>query len=229
MRTSWNLLPRIGEDQPVASNVSEPAPARIRGVRGWERFLFLGMVLVWLFWLAGQIARDRSWLLGLCLDFPSPVLASFYAGLVLLMGWRRHHRLALIAATLGLAPLGMIVWVENQWVRPTLNQKGKVGKTFRLVHWNIGYGAQGEEEAKRELAQCGADVLVVSEPTVPVVFHFAKVLGPSYKYAPYSGSVHLIARGELTDRLTLADDHGLKVHIPGASLPPPMDEYIDRM
>src|SRR5215472_11096399 len=66
-------------------------------------------------WGVGQLARDRAWLTGLCFYIPSAFLA------VLLAGWALYHlagrrrKSAVLAALFALAPLGIVLLVENHF------------------------------------------------------------------------------------------------------------------
>ncbi len=199
----------MGQDQ--VPSLDEPGAERVRGRKkrpGASRVLGVAALLE-SFWLIGQVARDRSWFLGLCLDIPSPGLAFLCVCLALISAWRRRHLLAAMAVFLALPPLVMIAFVENQWVRPATSHEP--GKALRIVHWNIGYSTSGRYAAIRELAESQADILVVTEPTKPIFTRFAEKLAPTYSNFDFD-SIEVIAKGTLSHHQYLAHEGGLKVH-----------------
>ena len=78
---------------------------------GTVRILSIGLVAVW---VLGQILRDRNFWTGLMFYFPTPVLVG---GLLLLFTFFRTSRRLIFG--LLIAPLGMLLGVENQWQRPS--------------------------------------------------------------------------------------------------------------
>lgn len=186
----------------------EGAGPRIRGRReGVVGFAIVAAL--WATWLAGQVFRDRTWLLGLCFDIPSPAVAA----LCLVAAWRLRRRgwsvLWIAPALFSLAPLGMVVLVENRWIRPAFAPTGE--EPVRLIHWNVGYGAWGYGGAKEELLRSRARIYVLSEVPPEFEIHLAAGLGPGYA-AIRMGSMAVVADGPLDPPRRLVDDGTLRVH-----------------
>lgn len=118
----------------------------------------LSLALV-LFWVIGQLARDRAWLTGLCFYIPSALLA------VLLVGWALYHvtgrrrKSAALAAVFALPPLGIVLLVENHFGAPP--PAATAPQSVRLVHWNV----QGRlsEGARQALIAHRAALYILSE------------------------------------------------------------------
>lgn len=130
--------------------------------------LLLSVLLV-VIWIAGQVLRDRNLYTGLMFYFPTPILAT--ALILLAMAIRRHRWLYLALAA---APIGMLLFVENRWVRPELPgdvvlATGDTGERMplRLVHWNVCHGELGWEKQWEHIERLHPDVIVLSEIPEP--------------------------------------------------------------
>lgn len=192
---------------PDASN----APKQ-RGRRQIEHGLAAGAGLVWLLWLVGQLARDRTWVSGLCFYIPSAALAALGVGLAGWFALRSATRLAVAAGLLGLVPAGFVVLAENQWTRPAAPAPARPGVRLRLVHWNIAYGLHGPDALVHELLRRRADAYVLSEVPRPFPLDdLARRLGPGYSSVRF-GSMAVIADGQLVDGQRLVrESNGLKI------------------
>ena len=158
------------------------------GFAGTARVLSIGLVAIWVF---GQILRDRNWWIALMFYFPTPVLVAWL--LLLFKISRTSWRL-----TLGLliAPLGILLGVENQWMRPesptaanlpsdrsensstsetTVSAAATDGISMRLIHWNLARGVMGWEQQWRHIESLHPDVIVLSE--IPTVFDASTLTG----------------------------------------------------
>ena len=141
--------------------------------------LSMGLVAVW---ALGQILRDRNWWTGLMFYVPSPGLVAW---LLLMLIIARTSR----CLTLGLliAPLGMLLGVENQWIRPenpgteTVSSETTVSRAttnpvpMRLIHWNLAGGVMGWEKQWRHIESLNPDIIVLSE--IPELFDAATQTG----------------------------------------------------
>lgn len=148
----------------------------------------MGLVAVW---ALGQILRDRNWWTGLMFYFPTPVLVAW---LLLMFRISRTSR----RLTLGLliAPLGMLLAVENQWMRPDapttenltteMHRNASMSDTavidtsteltrLRLVHWNLARGVMGWEKQWQHIESLHPDIIVLSE--IPVLFDAKTLTG----------------------------------------------------
>lgn len=137
-----------------------PWPGRIRA--GLPYALFGG-------WALGEITRDCCHPLALLFYLPSPVIAACLWGWV---GWNlraKQIRRAGLLFALSLAPLLMILFIENQWTRPVatnLAQPENAGKRpFTLLHWNANYLYRGDEGMGTVLGREHPDAVVLSEVT----------------------------------------------------------------
>lgn len=156
--------------------------------------------LAWCLWLVGQLARDATWLTGLCFYIPSPALL---LGLVIgaTISWRKKRRRA---ASLLLAPTLLVsifvLGIENRLIgtRPALNNEGTSSDpTLRLVHWNVFSGKLGWDSIQDTLRATGADLCILSEvPDELNAAEFARSFGEEYT-AVRRKNLAVIARGEL--------------------------------
>jgi len=153
--------------------------------------VFAATLLLVLLWGIGQAARDATWLTGMCFYIPSVVVAAALVGWTLVCGVRRRYKLAVLAAGLALAPLGVVLFAENRFgaepVRPAADGE------LRLVHWNVAHRlSPGAQEVLRDQH---ADLHVLSEiPDARTVEEFRAMLGPEYQ-AQIFAKLAVIARG----------------------------------
>jgi vancomycin resistance protein VanJ len=129
-------------------------------------------------WAVGQFVRDRNHFTALMFYFPTPVLATWLLTFAWFSKRRRRFYLAL-----AIAPLGMLLGVENQWIRPSIQGTeflrsggdSDFGSAvpaaertpLRLVHWNLCHGLMGWEKQWQHLESLQADVIVLSEIPEP--------------------------------------------------------------
>ena len=167
-------------------------------------------------WLIGQIARDATWLSGLCFYIPSPLLVMLLvltACVQFRLGNRLRSRAVWVAATL---PLFFVVFIENSFSLPAVQERKTINeraenatsgaKKTRLVHWNVCRGGLGWESIQEELANRAADIYIVSE--VPAIHDalapLLERLGEEFSAVRFS-SLAVIARGELSYESRLAN------------------------
>lgn len=166
------------------------------------------VVLMFPFWLVGQVARDDAWLTGMCFYIPSPFLAGAYLGFGLDYALKRRFRRSLVALALSVLPLGFVMLVENQFLRPSTPAQARA---VRLVHWNVG-GKLRPDGEQRVLRAEQADVYVLSEMgDGALVRDFRETLGPSYQ-ATVFGNLAVVAKGEVRPRGWLLNRAGARVH-----------------
>jgi endonuclease/exonuclease/phosphatase (EEP) superfamily protein YafD len=160
-----------------------------------NRCLWATVLALALLWGIGQIARDRTFLSGLCFYIPSVLVA------VSLLGWavahyaHRRRRAAILSLSLALLPLATVVFAENRFftVRPPTAAHG-----VRLVHWNVAGGLS--PRARAALVEKQAQVYVLSEvPNWESVAALCASLGSEYRAQVY-GNLAVIAAGEVTAR-----------------------------
>ncbi len=151
-----------------------------RGPR-WARRAFVGLIAFFTAWCVGQVFRDVTWVTGLCFYIPSPVLAALLilaAGLDLVRPgtlrwapnrtsrWARSRFIAASWALLGVAPILVVVFVENRFDagRPFPPDDAARGDgVVRLVHWNVYEGERGWEGVVDVMRGTQADIFVLSE------------------------------------------------------------------
>lgn len=150
--------------------------------------LSMGLVAVW---VLGQIVRDRNWWTGLMFYFPTPVLVAW-----LLLQFKISRTSRRLTLGLLIAPLGMLLAVENQWMRPdssttddsTTVRHGNSSMSdtaaldmsteltpVRLVHWNLARGVMGWEKQWQHIESLNPDIIVLSE--IPVLFDAKTLTG----------------------------------------------------
>jgi len=150
--------------------------------------LSIGLVGVW---ALGQILRDRTWWTGLMFYFPTPVLVAW---LLLLLKISRTSRRLILG--LLIAPLGMLLGIENQWVHPdyvsteistaekyensSLSDTTAIDTTtdlipLRLIHWNLARGVMGWEKQWQHIESLHPDIVVLSE--IPELFDTKTLTG----------------------------------------------------
>ncbi len=146
-------------------------------------------ILLMVVWVAGQILRDRNWWMGLLFYFPTPVVVGW---LLLILAILRTNRRVILF--LLVAPLIMLLLVENHWARPvpgfsakptpeieapqnstatTSHQSSstsgstRIAARKRLIHWNIARGVMGWEKQWNYIESLQPDIIVISEIPEP--------------------------------------------------------------
>lgn len=173
---------------------------------GTTNVLFAGTVVIVALWAIGQIARDATWLSGLCFYIPSIFLAAVLVGWALVFLSRCRRTNAAVAAGLALLPLGVVLFVENHFAAAPLST---APGEMRLVHWNVENGlAAGAQDVLRNLH---ADIFVLSEiPDAEGVEEFRSTLGREYQ-AQVFGNLAVVAAGAVRAEGWLIDRPRTKV------------------
>jgi vancomycin resistance protein VanJ len=154
-------------------------------------------VLVMVVWVAGEILRDRNWWMALLFYFPTPVLVGWLLLNLAISRTKRRRILLLLVA-----PLVMLLLVENHWIRPidelrssstsdtdttqksptaTLPEASSHPKSTRiavrkkLIHWNVARGIMGWEKQWNCIEGMKPDIVVISE--IPEPFDAASLTG----------------------------------------------------
>jgi endonuclease/exonuclease/phosphatase (EEP) superfamily protein YafD len=167
-------------------------------------------LLLFLMWSIGQIARDRTWLTGMCFYVPSPVLAGLCLCSSAVDAWRRRWRACIVACLLAIPPALAVGLAENHWRRPA-PAPSDAAKPLRAIHWNVFNGRLGWENVVDRLAEHAADLYVVSEPPeYRRVENLQARLGPEYRMLkdwPFG----VVARGEIHEPTWLVKEGRLRV------------------
>jgi hypothetical protein len=131
-------------------------------IRSHWKVLILACGTIFLFWIVGQIFKDKTWVLGLMFYIPSPVLSVGLLTIAAYSKWRRIPGWKHIGA-MAILPLLFVIVVENRWLpNGPVNLSGNVR---RLVHWNICRTNMGWDRQKAVLLNLKPDVIVLSEVT----------------------------------------------------------------
>ena len=176
-----------------------------------QRTINGGAIVFFVLWCIGQIARDQTWVTGLCFYIPSLFVGVLFAFLTFVR-WRQKSRIGWIfLAIAGLAGFCVCfvdnsifggLWVESQ--TPT--------STHTLVHWNVFDGQFYWQSGHNRLVAMAPEIIVLSEPPSPErVRALSEALGAEYDYQRF-GSMAAIARGELAPNNTLADEENYEVN-----------------
>lgn len=161
-------------------------------LRGRPRLYLVLLVCFTLAWAGGQIVRDLNRVTSLFFFIPTPICAGLlllYAASVWRSGWRKIAIGVLLAATV---PLSFLLFAENRWIVPSSEEPRS--ETFRLVHWNVGWGKGGWRDIYHTLAALDPDLVLLSEvPDYMEVEIMADSLGRIVKESNRTSSM---ARGE---------------------------------
>lgn len=143
-------------------------------------------------WAVGQLARDATWVTGLCFYLPSVVMAVVALALFGLVAIARRPALCLFAAVFALPPVLVVVLIENRFG----SGSGEDPCDLRLVHWNTG-GRPARPGVGEHLIAERADMYVLSE--VPNASHVAVLrdqLGAGYNAATFD-NLAVVGRGDV--------------------------------
>ena len=175
---------------------------------GLQSGVFAGTLALTMLWVIGQIARDWTWLTGLCFYIPSPFLAALlFVSAVFHFACRRRRTGALFAC-LALLSLCVVLFAENRFcvVRPSVTPG-----TVRLVHWNV--GGRMSSRAQNVLLGKRAQVYVLSEiPGAESVDKLRAALGPEYRSVVF-GNLAVIAAGDVKASGWLVDRRRMKAQL----------------
>lgn len=196
------------------SEVAEPLPEAGAGKpplppRSMPR-AFLGAIVLWLLWVVGQIARDRSIATEFCFYIPSPFLLALLAGAGAIALRRGAVRLAWISIALAVPPLIFTVAVENRLFASDRSKDST--DALRLVHWNVFRGRLGWDRTVASLARSEADIYVLSEvPDKAEIGKLAARLGDDY-VAVRMGGMAVLARGDIATWREIDSGPGVRVY-----------------
>jgi vancomycin resistance protein VanJ len=166
---------------------------------------------VWLVWLIGQIARDRTWVTGIFFYLPSPVLVAILLGTALIGLCKRRRIAAAVLCVLAIPPGVFVIAVENSFVRRIASTVHTEEAPWRLVHWNVG-GSRGWEKALHILRESAPDICLVSEfPREREPEELVAALGADYDVEKADRMV-IVARGELQRGRWLERSRRLKIY-----------------
>ena len=146
-------------------------------------------------WAIGEVFRDRFGITGIFFLVPTVVPAAALLVAALLAFACGCRRIALAAGLLWLFPTFWLLFIENQWVRPS--PRGDAARALRLVHWNVGPISGRPELITPVLAPLVADAYVLSECfSVEASSKVTQALGSDYKLY-HIRQIALIARGDI--------------------------------
>jgi len=189
-------MPATAQDKeagPAAGGAGRPEAAAQKPPA--RRGVFLLLTALWLLWITGRIARDRSLLTAFLFYLPSPFVAGILMAYALWSRMRGRRLRAFAAGLLAMAPLFMVLCVENRWSRPPPAPSDRA--PLRLVHWNVGRGWLGRRGVMAALRRREADLYVLSEaPPYEETDRLARGFGAGYTALRLSDMM-LIARGRL--------------------------------
>jgi vancomycin resistance protein VanJ len=176
----------------------------------WTHRFVMASAVAWLLWLIGQLARDRTWLTGLCFYIPSPAMAFLLLTASLMAARGRRRWTSITLGIMAMTPCAMVAFAENQWTRPV--NAPVAGEPIRLVHWNVAYGIWGWTGVEREIVRRRATLYVLSEvPSSLDLPALAARLGPGYR-AVRVGGMAFVADGQLQGARRLVNEGGLKLN-----------------
>ncbi|MDR3633846.1 MAG: hypothetical protein P4L84_08415 [Isosphaeraceae bacterium] len=159
-------------------------------------------------WMVGQIARDDSWVTGLCFYIPSFFLATAFLGFCVVYALCKRWRRCLLAVALFVPPCAFVAFVENRFSRPEIAARPDA---LSLVHWNVG-GKLRRNGTRRVLLSHRADAYVLSEiDDRATVQEFRDALGGPYQALEF-GNMAVVAKGAVRSRGWLLNHHGAKAH-----------------
>ena len=184
----------------VDGHRKSPPPRRLGRVLRW------GVLVFYLAWVVGQLARDATWVTGLAFYIPSVVLPPTLAAFAVWCVVTRRAWAGLLAMAAVVPPVCIVVAVENDFSeKPRCHDPGR-----RLMHWNTG-GRPTRAGVEDLLVLEHADIYVLSEiPNAEHVGFFRQRLGYGYQDVTF-GNLAVVARGGVRADGWLHDADGVRV------------------
>lgn len=178
---------------PAGPSVVERWTPFVRRLLAWTR-----TVVAWVgggsfgVWVVGQIARDATFVTGLCFYLPSVLAAVILAVVAVTLAVSRRRRSALLFALLAVPPLAFVGAVENDFIPKPPNPPGE----YRLMHWNTKGRPERPGVGEYLLAE-HADLYVLTDMAGPAhVEVFRDQLGPAYTAETF-GELAVVGRGRV--------------------------------
>ncbi len=170
-----------------------------------RRVVFRLIILMSGLWCIGQIARDRTWMTGLCFYLPTPIV---FVGLSVAGSWQwivGEKRQSKISFALAFVP-ALFLLVEN--ARLFWTPTPAATATYTLVHWNVASGRLGWNRILPRLLEQRADIYVLSErPQTVELGSVASAFGDAYQSQRFA-SMLVIAKGRITEgKWLIRSDH----------------------
>ncbi|WP_088252229.1 endonuclease/exonuclease/phosphatase family protein [Fimbriiglobus ruber] len=157
-------------------------------------------------WVVGQLARDATWITGLCFYIPSVVMVVVLVAIAGLSAVMNHRRPALMALGFALPPLLFVGLVENHFGLGKDKSQGE----FRLIHWNTG-GRPGRPGIGEYMVNERADLYVLTDiANAAHVGVLRDQLGVGYQAITFA-NLAVIGRGEIRANGWLRNSDGFEV------------------
>ena len=177
----------------TAQGVSESRSRLVRSFLAGAR-----AVVVWVgvgtfgVWAVGQLARDATFVTGLCFYLPSVLVVGVLAVVAVTLAVAHRRRSALLLALLGVPPLAFVGVVENDFVPKPAGPPGE----YRLMHWNV-KGRPVRPGVGEYLLAENTDLYVLTDMAGPAhVEVFRDQLGPGYTAETF-GELAVVGRGRV--------------------------------
>lgn len=127
---------------------------------GWVYWSLLGTTIAW---AVGQTTRDQYLVTGWLFYIPSPLVALATLSIFAVAVRRRDWKIATCFLLLMLAPLYLVVGVENRWGNRSEPRSTSENSTLRVVHWNVFHGQLGWSVVRSLFEKKEADLILFSE------------------------------------------------------------------
>jgi hypothetical protein len=178
---------------PAGPSVVERWTFLVRRLLAW-----VGPVVTWagvgtfVIWAVGQLARDATFVTGLCFYLPSVLAAGVLVVVAVTLAVARRRRAALVFALLAAPPLAVVGVVENDFTPKPPSPPGE----YKLVHWNT-KGRPARPGVGEYLLMEQADLYVLTDVGGPAhVEAFRDQLGPGYAGETF-GELAVVGRGRV--------------------------------
>lgn len=177
----------------AAQGVSERRPRLVRSLlAGGPAVVFWVGVGTFGVWAVGQLARDATFLSGLCFYLPSVLAAVILAVAAVILAVARRRRLALLLVLLAVPPLAFVGFVENDFTPKPAGPPGE----HRLMHWNT-KGPPARPGVGEYLIAEQADFYLLTDMAGPAHIEvFRDQLGPGYMAETF-GELAVVGRGRV--------------------------------
>lgn len=165
-----------------------------------------GAVCLLAAWGVGQLARDTTWITGVCFYIPSVVVAAVLVAIAFMYAATGRRRAALLAAGGALPVVAFVGLIENRAEYIPADGTGR----FRVVHWNTA-GRPARSGVGEHLLAERADLYVLTDAVNAAhVGVLRDQLGAEYRAATFA-NLAVVGRGNLRADGWLVDRDGFEV------------------